>query len=302
MELPDIHEWSAGLTVLDLAVNKLSNLPNTIVAPSIRTLNISSNKFRFVPLCICSFTSLQYLDLSENVDIRSLPVEMGRLSNLTKLGLQGLKYLRDPPRNVQRDARDCVHYLNSKLRSANKFYRMKLMLVGKQDRGKTTLVARLQGNEIVGPNQSTVGVDVSEWNYGGIGKRKFQFSIWDFGGQEAIYQCFLSERSMYLLLFNLKHGEKGVEELKPWLDNIVLRAPRSCIIIVGTHLDEVEDSERPQIDQVLVATLANGYGNKLQVPEVMPVGLLKSCEAIYLHASEFKARGSSLKRIAANKE
>ena len=304
VELPDIHEWSAGLTVLDLAFNELSNLPNTIVAPSIRTLNIGGNKFRFVPLCICSFTSLQYLDLSENVDILSLPVEMGRLSNLTKLGLVGLKDLSDPPRNVQRDARDCVHYLNSKLRSAKKFYRMKLMLVGKQDRGKTTLVTRLQGNEIVGPNQSTVGVDVSEWNYGGIGKRKFQFSIWDFGGQEEYYathQCFLSERSMYLLLFNLKHGEKGVEELKPWLDNIVLRAPRSCVIIVGTHLDEVEDSERPQIDQLLnsVATLASSYGNKLQVPEVLPVGLVNRLEnigalreAIYLHASEFKARGN----------
>ena len=304
VELPDVHEWSPGLTVLDLAFNELTNLPNTIVAPSIRTLNIGSNKFRFVPLCICSFTSLQYLDLSENVDILSLPVEMGRLSNLTKLGLQGLKDLSDPPRNVQRDARDCVHYLNSKLRSAKKFYRMKLMLVGKQDRGKTTLVTRLQGNEVVGPNQSTVGVDVSEWNYGGIGKRRFQFSIWDFGGQEEYYathQCFLSERSMYLLLFNLKHGEQGVDELKPWLDNIALRAPRSCVIIVGTHLDEVEDSERPQIDKLLssVANLAGTYGNKLQVPEVLPVGLVNRLEnigalreAIYQHAAEFKTRGN----------
>ena len=221
VELPDVHEWSPGLTVLDLAFNELTNLPNTIVAPSIRTLNIGSNKFRFVPLCICSFTSLQYLDLSENVDILSLPVEMGWLSNLTKLGLQGLKHLSDPPQNIQRDARDGVHYLNSKLHSAKKFYCMKLMLVGKQDRGKTTLVTRLQGNEIIGPNQATVGVDVSEWNYGGIGKHRFQFSIWDFSGMEEYYathQCFLSERSMYLLLFNLKHGEQGVDELKPWLN------------------------------------------------------------------------------------
>ena len=48
---------------------------------------------------------------------------------------------------------------------------------------------------------------------------------------------------MYLLLWNVKHGEKGIAELKPWLDNIALRAPRSCVLIVGTHLDEVEEEE-----------------------------------------------------------
>ena len=302
-EIPDVHEWSPGLTVLDLSYNELSYLPNDVIAPSIRTLLISNNKFRTVPLCICSFFSLQYLDISENPDILSLPVEMGRLSNLNKLVMKGLKDLSDPPRNMQKDARDCIRYLNSKLRSARKFFRMKLMLVGKQDRGKTTLVSRLQGLE-AGQNQSTVGVDVSEWNYaGGFGRRRYQFSIWDFGGQEEYYathQCFLSERSMYLLLWNVKHGEEGVAELKPWLDNISLRAPQSCVLIVGTHLDEVHDSERPIIDGLLnkVGELALQYP-KLQISEVLAVGLMNRLEnigalreAIYEHATKYKGKGS----------
>ena len=303
-EIPDIHEWSPGLTVLDLSHNELSNLPLDIVVPSIRTLNISHNRFRTVPLCVCSFVSLQILDVSENPDILSLPVEMGRLTNLNKLYLRGLKDLSDPPRNIQKDARDCIRYLNGKLRSARKFYRMKLMLVGKQDRGKTTLVARLQGLD-VGQNQSTVGVDVSEWHYaGGFSRRKYQFSIWDFGGQEEYYathQCFLSERSMYLLLWNVKHGEDGIKELKPWLDNIALRAPRSCVLIVGTHLDEVDDNERSQIDGLLakVANLAAQYtnSNKLIIPEVLAVGLMNRLEnistlreAIYNQATVYKGK------------
>lgn len=118
---------------------------------------------------------------------------------------------------MQQDARDCIRYLNSKLRSARKFFRMKLMLVGNQDRGKTTLVSRLQGLE-AGHNQSTVGVDVSEWSYPGgrFGRLRYQFSIWDFSGREEYYathQCFLSERSMILLLWNVKHGERGVADL-----------------------------------------------------------------------------------------
>ena len=304
IEIPDVHEWSPGLTVLDLSSNELSALPADVVAPSIRTLNISYNRFRTVPLSVCSFMSLQHLNISYNPDILSLPVEMGRLQNLIKLVTDGLKDLSDPPRNMQRDARDCVRYLNSKLRSARKFYRMKLMLVGKQNRGKTTLVARLQGLD-VGINQSTVGVDVSEWHYaGGLGRRKYQFSIWDFGGQEEYYathQCFLSERSMYLLLWNVKHGEQGIQELKPWLDNIALRAPRSCVLIVGTHLDCVEEGDRPEVDRLLgmVADLAQTYQNRLVVPEVLAVGLMNRLEnigtlreAIYNQATEYRGRRS----------
>ena len=182
---------------------------------------------------------------------------------------------------------------------------MKLMLVGYANRGKTTLVARLLGKEY--GDESTVGVDVSEWWYRpSVGRRNFHFSIWDFGGQEEYYathQCFLSQRSLYLLLFNLKHGDKGVEELRPWLNNIALRAPRSCVIIIGTHLDEVPDKERGEIDALLqrVGNLAASYNNKLQIVEVIPVGLKNRIEhigllkeAIYNHAANYKNRAGQV--------
>ena len=229
---------------------------------------------------------------------------MGRLQNLFKLVIDGLMDLSDPPRNMLHHARDCVGYLNSKLRPACKFYCMKLMVLGKHNRGKTTLVARLQGLD-VGINQLTIGVDISKWHYaGGLGRRKYQFSIWDLGGQEeyyAFYHCFLSERSMYLLVWNVKHGEQGVQELKPWLDNIALRAPHSCVLIVGTHLDCVEKDDRPEVDRLLemVADIAQSYQNRLVVPEVLAVGLMNRLEnigtlreAIYNQATEYKGKRS----------
>ena len=179
------------------------------------------------------------------------------------------------------------------------------MLIGYANRGKTTLVARLQGKEYA--DESTVGVDVSEWWYRpSVGRHTFHFSIWDFGGQEEYYathRCFLSQRSMYLLLFNLLHGDKGVEELRPWLNNIALRAPRSCVIIIGTHLDEVQDDMREEIDALLhrVGTLAAFYNNKLQIVEVLPVGLKNRIEnidllkeVIYNHAAGYKNRAGQL--------
>ena len=285
-EFPELPEWSSTLTILDLSKNKLIDIPGSPIAPSIRTLNLAENEFRVVPQCVCNFVTLQTLDISENKDILTLPAQMGRLRDLTQLNLKGLKDLNDPPRNVQKSARDCINYLKSKLLSARGFYRMKLMLVGKQNRGKTTLVARLQGRDC--GNESTVGVDVSEWEYKpAIGKRPFYFSIWDFGGQEEYYathQCFLSERSLYLLLFNLNHGDAGVEELKPWLNNIALRAPESCVLIVGTHLDEVPETERGTVDRLLetVAGVAHTYRNKLQIKEVLAVGLKNRIENVGL--------------------
>ena len=301
-EIPDIPEWSACLTVLDLSFNQLTNLPLNAVAPIIRSLNLSHNNFRTVPLCVCSFVTLHSLNLSDNPDILTLPAEMGKLSMLNRLYLNNLKDLNDPPRNLQKDPHDCIHYLNSKLRCAKGFYRMKLMLVGLANRGKTTLAKRLQGKEC--GNESTVGVDVSEWWFKpSLGKKPYHFSIWDFGGQREYYathQCFLSPRSLYLLLFNLKDKEKGVEELKPWLNNIALRAPRSCVIIIGTHLDEVaSEEEREEVDVLLhkVGILAESYNNKLQIVEVMPVGLKNRIEnigllkeAIYNHAANYKTR------------
>ena len=35
-----------------------------------------------------------------------------------------------------------------------------------------------------------------------------------------IHQCFYSKRSMYLALFRLIDGEKGIDELEPWLRSV----------------------------------------------------------------------------------
>ena len=102
------------------------------------------------------------------------------------------------PSSVRVTTADCVRYLGSRLRSACGYFHMRLVLVGKQAVGKSTIVAKLQGREI--GNKPTVGVDVSEWKCGPVYNRQsFHFSIWDFAGQEVYYathQCFLSKRSL----------------------------------------------------------------------------------------------------------
>ena len=84
-----------------------------------------------------------------------------------------------------------------------------------------------------------MGVDLGIWRYrkdlepDQRGKRKsgktmksVTFYTWDFGGQEEYYvthQCFLSTRSLYLVVWDVERGEEGIEQLGPWLHNIQVR-------------------------------------------------------------------------------
>ena len=109
-------------------------------------------------------------------------------------------------------------------------------------------------NQTAGKEQlSTVGVDLGEWRYSkdlpdthilalknklksSKGNPTITFYTWDFAGQEEYYathQCFLTYRSLYLLLWNASREREGIRNLAFWLHNIQSRAPGSPVIIIG---------------------------------------------------------------------
>ena len=83
-----------------------------------------------------------------------------------------------------------------------------------------------------GVSMSTVGVDIADWTFekksgtGGSGsgnKGPLVFRTWDFGGQTEYYathQYFLSKRSLYLVVWKITDGERGMNEIQQWLINI----------------------------------------------------------------------------------
>ena len=108
------------------------------------------------------------------------------------------------------------------------------MFIGNSNVGKTSLLLNLTCKGKVthfkeverGVNKqplSTVGVNLGDWEYQNSRRPKVTFMTWDFGGQEEYYathQCFLTQRSLYVLVWNVETREKGLESLKPWLENI----------------------------------------------------------------------------------
>ena len=241
-ELPSVL-WSVSLVYLNLSYNELKTLPDGVTehASSLESLYLEHNQLREVPKCVCFLCNLSILDISYNFEITKLPVGLGRLKELKQLILKGLHNLEDPPPSICENFETCISYLNSRFIKTIKYYRMKLMLVGKKKVGKTTMVGCLQGKKY--PEESTIGVDISEWSYRLTWKKpKFHFSVWDFAGQKEYYathQVFLSERSLYLVVWNILDEREGMEELRPWINNIISRAPKSRIIVVGTRLDRL---------------------------------------------------------------
>ena len=51
----------------------------------------------------------------------------------------------------------------------------------------------------------------------------------------AIHQYFLSQRSLYLVVWNTSHGNAGVQELKSWLLNIEVSTISVSYMYVGVR-------------------------------------------------------------------
>ena len=213
---------------------------------------------------------------------------------------------------------DIIGYLRSVLEDAKPYARMKLMVVGVQGIGKTTLLellrgeggsyrrtrqsehwARRMGNKSMamksgkGVSMSTVGVDIGDWTYEKRNRSQNSFGpvvfrTWDFGGQQEYYtthQYFLSRRSLYLVLWKIADGEKGINEIQQWLINIQARAPNSPVIIIGTHQDIISTQFPPSFSEYLQTKIRERFINlvdpeKCGLPRVLD-SLEVSCKTKY---------------------
>eukprot|EP00057_Strongylocentrotus_purpuratus_P000847 XP_001184678.3 PREDICTED: leucine-rich repeat serine/threonine-protein kinase 1 [Strongylocentrotus purpuratus] len=242
----------------------------TLLFPSLNVLMLSHNLLSEIPADVQYLTKLSSFKVDGNINITTLPPEMGRLKCLYDFNADGCQLVEPLSSMIKTSlVKDVLGYLRSILDDAKPYTRMKLMFVGKAGIGKTTLLNELrrdgvgayiaqslgtfgerQGNSHIsgktlkGNHLSTVGVDVCEWTYNKKKAKhgKVTFSTWDFGGQQEFYathQYFLTKRSLYLVVCKITDGSKVINELQQWLVNIQARAPNSPVIIVGTHYDVI---------------------------------------------------------------
>ncbi len=235
------------LTGLFLNDNQLSTLPPELgQLTNLTLLFLSDNQLSTLPPELGQLTNLTELSLDNN-QLSALPSELGQLTNLTELSLDNNPLTFPPPEIVEQGTAAILEYLRQQL-TATQQWVSKLLVVGEGGVGKTSLLRALNG-EAFDPQESTtrgIAVGSLPLRHPSLPNVTMQLKTWDFGGQEiyhATHQFFLTNRSLFLLAWNARHGwEQG--KLVYWLKTIRANAPDSPIILVATHIDE-RDADLP---------------------------------------------------------
>ncbi|XP_013415785.1 uncharacterized protein LOC106177527 isoform X2 [Lingula anatina] len=225
--------------------------PEILDLESLEFLDLQYQGITHIPDGIGNLKKLDTLILSNNPYLETISPYTGRLP-LKRLALEDCPSVRTPPKEIiAKGFQSTLVYLRRLLSGSVECKRTKLMLVGLGGVGKTSLVKAIMSGQGTTEKttevpQVTDGIDICTWTVT-RDSDSISYSVWDFAGQTVYYnthQFFLSDRAVYLLLWNIRQGHEHAG-LDFWLNSIAVHAPKAPILVVGTHLDEVSKVEIP---------------------------------------------------------
>eukprot|EP00007_Cunea_sp_BSH-02190019_P005553 CAMPEP_0174232408 /NCGR_PEP_ID=MMETSP0417-20130205/2700_1 /TAXON_ID=242541 /ORGANISM="Mayorella sp, Strain BSH-02190019" /LENGTH=2427 /DNA_ID=CAMNT_0015310457 /DNA_START=88 /DNA_END=7371 /DNA_ORIENTATION=+ len=292
-ELPEEFRQLVSLSTLILDHNLIKEIPMSLcILGTLKKLSLQHNNITALPLEIANLVNLHELNVSNN-QLASLSSGLGNLVNLRSLSLQknNLKHLpsnfgflqkltriklddnpwKTPPREVVSGGLESVmQFMKDLLAGADPCFRMKLMIVGQENVGKTSLLRCLTRKKNAKgkldlETMSTDGIDIESWEFTTTiagQKQEVTLSAWDFAGQEIYYtthQFFLSARSLYVVVFNLMEGDVA-SRVPFWLQSIRSRAGEQVpIVLVGTHVDEYMNGTSQYSRERIIMDLHDKY-------------------------------------------
>ena len=212
---PEIGQLTA-LKSLDLDSNQLTTLPPEIgQLTALRTLYLQRNRLTTLPPEIGRLSALTALSLQNNL-LTTLPPEIARLSALTVLFLHGNAGLGLPvevlgPTHHQVGIKNAyprppyeilASYFRIVGEAGEPLGECKLIVVGRGQAGKTSLIKRLSGQPYDPAEAETHGITIQKLEFDGQ-RGHVTGRVWDFGGQvvlHSMHEFFLTARSLYLLV------------------------------------------------------------------------------------------------------
>jgi internalin A len=292
---PEIGEL-INLNYLSLNSNQLTNLPSEIgKLIHLNTLCVNNNKLTELPPEIGQLINLGYLSLNSNQlttlppqigklvklstlvlnsnNLENLPSEVDRLTNLNVLSLNGNPLLSLPPEIREKDFKEVIGFYKQ-LEETDRIYEAKLLVIGEGGAGKTTLVNKIQSLDYqLKDENSTQGIDVTQWQFLLENGKKFCVNIWDFGGQEiyhTTHQFFLTKRSLYALVVDTR---KEDTDFYYWLNIVELLSDRSPLLIIKNEkkerIREINEQQLKSEFTNLEKTLSTNLETNRGLPEII---------------------------------
>ncbi|GAM22640.1 hypothetical protein SAMD00019534_058150 [Acytostelium subglobosum LB1] len=345
----------ATLHLASLGISKLSIDFSMMTA--LKDLDVSKNNLTQLPPSIGELINLTHLHIHGN-SIEELPASMSKLDRLVELDLMGNPIHTPMPEVLAQGAAAVVRFLKDLSKGHQSCYRMKLLVVGQENVGKTTLLKVLRDKKKAKkissePNISTDGIVIDQWNLcakasssssssststtskltnkvklksaaklssiikslssnsittsfangivPGGDQHPIQLTTMDFAGQEIYYsthQFFLSERSIYLVLWDARLPEEE-SRVEFWLQSIMTHAPRSPVIIVGTHLDSISSSEAKSISRQMELKYLGGQSQSFNMsPNTSTSSMGSTSSTSTSSTSSFNIKYPSVQAIA----
>lgn len=176
---------SAFVQVLDISGNGLTEIPykQLVQLPHLTELNISNNGLKEIRRDITKLTSLKSLDIGGN-NLSFPPIPLIDVPSLQKLKWNPNPWKALPTSLVKsNNMQSLLSYLRALSEDKVQWNRVKLMIVGQENVGKSSLLRCLQ-QQPRDINVSTNGIDMQSLTNL---SDSIEFSAWDFGGQEVFH-------------------------------------------------------------------------------------------------------------------
>lgn len=237
------NEDSKPFTLSSYSMEKMS---------SISELCLAANKLKALPKWTGKLQKLRKLDLSENVMLNHLNPSV---ISLESLNVTGCYNLTEPPLAVCTSGfEDIKQYYKDLEQGKEEFTPLTIVLIGRQEAGKSTLLRTMQDDFKPSPKPPDVdktevfefhGIDL------GISQKEEQTKVIDFGGDKVYhygYQLTCCKDCIPIVVVNMKEYEELSKSLGrreatrrvavDWLSQLLLISPDiEQPILAITHTD-----------------------------------------------------------------
>ncbi len=158
-----------------------------------------------------------------------------------ELDQDALKRRIDVPNEIrEQGAATVANYLEELEKGATRLNEARIIILGEKGAGKTCIARRLidPNAPMTRDNESTTGVDTMRWELE-LDQENINVRIWDFAGHtvtHAVHQFFLSERCLYLMVYDGRTEERN--RLEYWLNHMKNFGGDSKAIILVNERDK----------------------------------------------------------------
>jgi len=262
-DIPGIQELK-HLTYLNLRDNQLTDISTITELKKLTHLNLRNNQLTDISR-IKELKNLTKLNLMEN-QISHLPIEVAQLGMEVKwslsffysngIFLEGNPMESPPVEIVKQGTKAVLNYFKEIESESVQLLESKILIVGDDGVGKTTLMRKLEDNDFqveIGKEPSTRGIKIKPWElltcYDTENKLNFEqvkLQLWDFGGHpiyHTTHQFFFTKGSLYLFVWEAR--KEKTRSFDDWFNTIKLLSDNSPVIVVMNiadiyqeHMDE----------------------------------------------------------------